>query len=334
MFNFGYGGIIAHNQAVKHLAQSHPFQIGAEYSWINTKQGWSAAYGFPKIGISLQYFDYQNQALLGRSLASFIFMEPKLAGRFTFRIGTGLVFNSNPFNLETNTKNLMLGSDFAMVMHGQISYDQPIFSKIGVRLAIGITHFSNGAYTQPNSGINNFFGSIGFHQSLKETCLTGLSQSPEKDFEKGFSALVSTSMALVEKLPVGGPKFPVIHASGRGQFRVGRKSTILTGLDFTYNASRQKLIEEKPWFGKREGRVGLILGHELHISRISVVSELGYYIWKQQEIDPQFFQRYGLRYYVSDQLHLAMLLKVHISKAECLEWGIGYQFWSKNPKEK
>lgn len=324
------GGIVSHNPPVAHLAQSHPRIYSIEYSLEDLLKEWSRAYSCPKVGVSLQYFDYQNPEILGTSLAGLFFMEPRLTSRFSYRLGSGVVVNFKPFNLENNTKNLMLGSRLAMVMHGQFSYYQPVNSKVGFRFGLGLTHFSNGAFTQPNSGINVFFASIGavvwprgrkiFVETVKDKFQPNYRFSVD-----GFA-----SFSMVEKLPVGGPKYPVFHASVRPNYRVGRKSSLYSGLDFCYNEARAQLIRDKPWFGRREGRLGFLIGHELHISNLSLITDFGFYVIKPHEIDPWLYQRYGFRWKISGPTSILLLLKVHRSKAECLELGVGYAIFSKS----
>lgn len=324
----GIGGIIAHNEQVRHQAISHPRFLDLEYSRIDPRPEWSGAYGNPKFGVALQYFDYQNAENLGSSLAGVVFLEPRLWKRISFRLGTGMVYNFSPFNLSDNHKNMMLGSRVALVMHGQMGYYQKINSNFGFRTSIGLTHFSNGAFTQPNSGINVFFASLGlFYETKKE--ISG--DRPILPFQNStpFQIQVSGVFSLVEKFPIGGPKFPVYGGSLRGIYRIGRKSSLSIGPDYSYNLSRVKLIKEKPSFGPREGRVGMAIGHELHISRISLWTEFGYYIWKKQTIDPNMYQRYGFRYYIQPQVFFIGLLKVHRSKAECFELGMGYTIWQR-----
>lgn len=221
-----------------------------------------------------------------------------------------------------------------MVMHGQFSYYQPVNHQFGLRFGLGLTHFSNGAFTQPNSGINVFFASIG---AVTWPLGRAISMEPNKDkFQPNprFSVDGFASFSLVEKLPVGGPKYPVFHASIRPFYRVGRKSSLYAGLDFCYNQARAQLIREKPWFGKREGRLGFLIGHELHISKLSLLTDFGFYLIKPHEIDPWFYQRYGFRWKATGPVSILLLLKVHRSKAECLELGVGCTIFSKSSQGK
>lgn len=319
-----YGAIWAHNPPVYHLAQSHPWQISVEYLRQSPEKEWSQTYHHPYFGMELQYFNYQSP-VLGSSLAGVVFLEPVLYKRFRYRIGTGMVANFKPFNVKTNTTNVMLGGPVALVMQGQINYYQSISAKYELRFGIGLTHFSNGAFTQPNSGINNFFiGTALCHRG--KTVARPHKINDSASFKKGISFVFGTSFSLVEKFPVDGPKYPIYHLIGRAQYRVGRLSSLLVGLDYIRNMALAKKLEEEPKFGTEVGRVALTLGHELHISKVSMITELGIYIRKKQSLDPGAYQRYGLRYYWTRQFYSSMYLKTHKARAECIEWGLGWKF--------
>ena len=161
------------------------------------------------------------------------------------------------------------------------------------------------------------------------TCFDTLKNSQKNGFAKGLSFTASTSIAWVEKLPVDGPKYAVYHVHNRLAYRKGRKSSLLIGFDFAFNNANARKIRERPEFGRREGRLGLVLGHELHISKWSMLTEFGYDLIKQQSINPSLFQRYGFRYYLTKRLAAGIYLNVHNSKAECIEWSIGCQLWRK-----
>ena len=111
---FGYGGIIAHNQLVKHLAQSHPYQLNMDF--LQQQQGGSSQ---NRCGMALHFIDYQSNQL-GKSLAGLLFFEPRLGRNMYLRIGSGIGWNSRPFHLDSNPANNMLGSAFSGVMQGRL----------------------------------------------------------------------------------------------------------------------------------------------------------------------------------------------------------------------
>jgi len=325
-----YGGIWGHNPPVYHLAQSHTTQIYAEYQMINHKKDWSETYKNSQFGIMIKYLNY-NSKVLGSSFCAILFIEPKINKCLSYRAGIGPVYNTNPWNLENNQTNLMLGSNFAMSMHAQIN----LTIKKRIRIGFGLTHFSNGSYTQPNSGINTFYVSSGYIFRKKEVFkpesifLKSINQSKNKTL-RGISFSTSTSASLVENFGVAGKKYGVYQLQGRIQYRLGRKSSLLLGMDWKKNLAVTNEIKQKPELGPTAEVIGLAIGHELHISQVSLISELGIYLNKKNLIYPALYQRYGVRYYWIKGFYSALYLSTHKVKAECLEWCLGYNFRKKD----
>jgi len=332
VIGLNYGAIWAHNDPVAHLAQSHPYQIFTEYHFQNSGKQWGKNFNNASAGLCLTYIDYQSK-VLGKSLASIAFLEPWIAKNITFRLGTGLVFNSNPFNLETNNTNIMMGSSFALVMHAQLNF---VILRQGVspnkripliKLGIGLTHFSNGAYTIPNSGMNNIFLSAGYCFGRQPGCVKNSISTPSKLISKPLSFGLSTSFSLVEKLPAGGKKYSVYQLQGRANYKIGKISILKSGLDLMYNEAIAADLNENPEKGNNAMVIGIPLGYELIISKnLSLVTEFGYYIYKKHSLHSSLYQRYGLKYFWWNGLYSAVYLKSHKAKAESFEINLGYQW--------
>ncbi len=324
-----YGAIWAHNKPVYHLAQSHPVQLFGEIHFRKLERLWCKNYRAASAGVNITYTDYRSN-VLGKSIAAITFLEPWLRKNTSFRIGTGVVYNTNPFDLQSNSTNIMLGSRFAMVMHCQISRTfcyRLSFSKAKypfLRLGIGLTHFSNGAFSQPNSGINNLFISAGF--CFGEQGHEYAYKHPPTFPTDSLSFSIASSFSLVEKFPVGGPKYAVYQIQGRVKYRIGKLSRLQTGLDWMKNQSVAAEIKEQPQLGTQAAVLGIPFGHELLISqKLSMITELGLYIYKRHQVHPGMYQRYGLRYQLWPGAFTGIMLKTHLGKAECLELNIGYQ---------
>src|SRR5690606_30062565 len=70
-------------------------------------------------------------------------------------------------------------------------------------------------------------------------------------------------------------------------------------------------------------RIGIFMGHELMISKLSAEAHFGYYIYSPFKYLGPFYQRIGMKYHFSDDVFSSMSLKTHGAKAEALEFGIG-----------
>jgi hypothetical protein len=312
----GYGGIIAHNQVVKHLAQSHPFQLNLDF--LQQEQGGSSC---NRYGMALHYIDYQS-GKLGKSLASLLFFEPRLSKNLYLRIGSGVGWNSRPFHLETNPGNNMMGSAFAGAMQGRILLNSEIKKSLRFKFGLGITHFSNGSYSLPNMGINHFylFSSLGFLQP--QPALAGSDLINQR---KGLVAGFSVSASLVERFPLSGKKYPVWQLQTRLGFQNKRRSVFSTGLDLMYNAALASRIKEFPEEGTSVLMTGIPLSHSWRIlPSWSILTEAGIYLFRHNRLYPALYQRYGFRYQLSGGISAGLLLKTHLAKAECLEINLSY----------
>ncbi len=70
-------------------------------------------------------------------------------------------------------------------------------------------------------------------------------------------------------------------------------------------------------------RVGVFIGHELFINKMSVETQLGYYVYYPYHFEGRVYNRIGLKRYFGDKVFGAITLKSHGAKAEAVEFGIG-----------
>ena len=71
--------------------------------------------------------------------------------------------------------------------------------------------------------------------------------------------------------------------------------------------------------------IGIFIGHELIINKISIEAQLGYYAYQPFKKDIAIYDRVGMKYRLSDKLFVGFSLKTHLFLAEALEIGIGYR---------
>ena len=70
-------------------------------------------------------------------------------------------------------------------------------------------------------------------------------------------------------------------------------------------------------------RLGGFLGYELFISKLSLFSQLGYYLYYPLDFEGPFYSRAGLKYYFKDQWFGTFSVKSHDFSAEAIEFGVG-----------
>jgi hypothetical protein len=124
---------------------------------------------------------------------------------------------------------------------------------------------------------------------------------------------------------------PFFVISAFADKRLSYKSTLQLGADFFYLPFLKKEIEYLSIAFPSAGvegdedfkRVGIFAGHELHINKLAVVSQVGYYVYYPYDFEGRTYFRVGLKYYLTEKLFSAITLKSHGAKVEGVEFGVG-----------
>ena len=104
------------------------------------------------------------------------------------------------------------------------------------------------------------------------------------------------------------------------------------GLNFIDNQGVKTVMERDHAKGNNLAdteyrRIALIVGHELTISKMALLTQLGVYVYNPYpHVDKGVFQRYGLKYYFTDHIFGGFSLNTHFAKADLLEYSVGYKF--------
>ena len=126
-------------------------------------------------------------------------------------------------------------------------------------------------------------------------------------------------------------QFPFYIFSAYADKRLGKISALQFGTDVFFSRFLKELIQfQAVSFPELEvdenddyKRVGAFIGHELFINKMSVVSQLGYYLYYPFDFEGKVYNRIGLKRYFGDKWFAAITLKSHGAKAEAVEFGLG-----------
>ncbi|CAN5199403.1 hypothetical protein BH23BAC1_BH23BAC1_35800 [soil metagenome] len=328
--NVFQGFIIKHSENMGHLAQSHPsgFEIFINQNSYGPKL-WQQRYNFPDIGFSFSYFDPKNE-ILGKQVAATTYMDFNFRRRrssdIIFKIGTGLVYTTNPYHSIRNNRNNALSSPISYVMQGRLGYNLRITDQLKFTSAISLTHFSNGGFKIPNSGINIVTYNLGFSQLIdkKRPDYTYLTEKPLFDRNVGYNVTLSSGLKGLHN--VEGRYFPFLNVSLYADKRLNDRSALNAGMDGFYNLALKYEVRNfdndlnsEPDFK----RAGIVVGHELFMGKLSVLTQFGAYVYRPFKSDVPVYQRYGLKYYFKDNYFASLMLKSHGGRADNIEWGIG-----------
>jgi len=322
--------IVSHAAAVSHLVASHP--TGLELNVQRQTTGaaaWHSWYKYPKVGLALVYYDYHNP-VLGRSYAASVYLSKALVRTrrhdLSFRLGTGLAYFPEHYDLYTNRKNTFIGAPLNATLQMRLEYDLAFSQHLGLLLALALNHYSNGATAYPNFGINlpTLLVGVNYHQARVGPTAPALGPLPA-DIGHNFLA-ISTSLGYKQRSG-GDPSHYLVHsvtlAAGR---RLSLKSNLLVGLEGFYDRSllaEQRDAASTPADLPDVKRASALLGHELLFGRLALVTHLGLYFYSPYRSTPGYYERIGLKYQFTNLLFGAIDLKAHGAVADVVEFKAG-----------
>ncbi|TBN02662.1 acyloxyacyl hydrolase [Hyunsoonleella flava] len=330
------GYIALHNNEILHLIQEHP--QGFILSWNKKTYGfedWEQRFNYPDYGFSFAYQNFNND-VLGNNVSVYVHYNFYFLNRnLMFRIGQGLAHNSNPYDRETNFKNVAFGSTLMSSTYAMINYKRErIFDRFGLQAGFSLMHYSNANFRAPNNGTNTIAFNIGMTYNLDEKELEyqdTLDRVADKKFTEPIKYNVVFRSGLNESDLIGSGQFPFYVFSGYADKRLNRKSALQVGADVFFSNFLKELIRYRSVAFPDENlsgeedfkRVGVFVGHELFVNKTSLLSQLGYYVYYPFEFEGRVYIRAGLKRYFGKKWFGALTLKSHGFRAEAVEFGVG-----------
>jgi hypothetical protein len=332
--NYYYGTVLEHNPDIAHLITDHP--EGVILSFNKRTYGfkeWESRFNYPDWGFSYIYQNMKNQ-YLGENHSlyahyNFYFLKRNLM----FRIGQGIAYASSPYDKEDNYINNAYGSDLLSTTYIMLNYKkQNVFKGFGLQAGISIIHYSNANFRAPNSSTNTFAFNIGANYLLdSDEKPEYISSTEEKKFTEKIKYNFAFRSGLNESDVIDTGQYPFYIVSAYADKRLNRKSAIQVGTDVFFSEFLKELIyfysvafPELDVTGNEDWkRVGVFVGHELFINKMSLETQLGYYVYYPYDFEGRIYNRIGLKRYFGDKIFGAITLKSHGAKAEAVEFGIG-----------
>ncbi|UKM64912.1 acyloxyacyl hydrolase [Flavobacteriaceae bacterium GSB9] len=334
--NYFRGNIALHNNEILHLIKGHP--EGAIIGWNKKTYGfeaWEQRFNYPDYGVSFAYQNLKND-VLGNNYSlyahyNFYFFKRNLM----FRIGQGLAYNTNPYHKENNYKNVAFGSTFMSSTYVMLNYKKErLFNKFGLQAGFSLIHYSNANVTSPNNGTNSVTLNVGLNYSLDKDVPEYQNTIDKKD-DRAFSEPIKYNLVfrsgINESDIIDSGQFAMYVGSVFADKRINKSSALQFGAEVFFSNFLKELIyyesvafPEKKVSGDEDyKRVGVFAGHELFINKISLITQLGYYVYYPFDFEGRTYFRLGLKRYINKKWFGVLSLKSHGARAEGVELGIG-----------
>ncbi len=331
--NYFKGNIALHNNDILHLIKGHP--EGFILSWNKKTFGnedWEQRYGYPDYGVSFAYQNLKND-VLGTNYSlyahyNFYFLKRNLM----LRIGQGLGYTTNPYDKIENPRNNAFGTSLLSSTYLMLNYKRErIFDKFGLQAGFSLIHYSNANVKAPNTSVNSITFNVGVTYNIDEEDSEYIYTITKEKFTERIKYNLAFRSGINESDVVGSGQFPFYIVSAYADKRLSHKSAIQFGADVFFSKFLEELIYYKSVSFPEEDvtgdedwkRVGLFVGHELFINKMSIETQFGYYVYYPYDFEGQTYLRIGLKRYFGKKWFGALTLKSHGAKAEAVEFGVG-----------
>ncbi len=332
--DFFYGNLLKHNPDVAHLVKGHP--SGVILSWNKPTTGendWEQRLNYPDFGASFIYQDLKNE-VLGENYGlyghyNFYFGDrTKDKNDFFVRLGAGLAYNTNPYDKEENSKNTAFGSHISASIYAMANYKRKITKNISAQTGLTFIHYSNGNTKAPNNGINLFGINVGVNYNFNPK---------EKEYQyhekSTFKEPIKYNLILRgganEADVINSGLYPFFTASFYADKRLSHLSAVQLGTDVFVSEFLKEYVKYKNAVDEENNnpneyvRVGIVAGHELFINKLSVITQLGVYVYDPVDFESVIYERIGLKRYFGQKWFGTVSLKAHAARAEAVEFGVG-----------
>lgn len=314
---------------------------GAYYNGVNLRVGWKASgkkdpyhqlYRYPTYGVGL-YSSTFNSDIIGNPFAVYGFVNTPIRERvgskwsFDYRIGLGLSGNFNPYNEDRNPLNLVIGSKTNVFIDFGLRTQFRLHDKWKVGAGFAFHHFSNGALSLPNKGINLLPFTVSL--TYQPRSFTPAVRRELPTYYRGVVWDFSYGTGVKQLQKSSRDKYWKSTLSVYGSKYLNHKWRLGGGYDLFYSQSGS----EEDIAGHKAGTLSAVLtgGPSLYIvhhltSRLTLNGNVGYYLHKQSfngELK-RIFLRAGARYYFLTSAHAGVSIKAHAGKADYIEWSLGY----------
>lgn len=320
-----YGFVIIHSRDIRPIGDSYPWGIQADLSWhYNTKKAYNRCLCFPRLGVSLYYWNFDNPDILGHGLTSIFFVEPFFGAHhkfsFSFRAGFGLAYANKPYDEISNPDNLSYSTyfSFPIILAATLNYE--VNNRFRINLSANYNHISNGGMKEPNKGINYPTASLGVDYYLRQGDFEpdgkpdwkqdGLKRN--KFYIGGFG----TAKQLNEKGEL--KRYPVVGLAGRFSRQVSRINAVSFGFEAMGDGAHKEEIARDS-LDKDHHMAGILVGNEFLLGKFLFGQQFGVYVYDPYKRNTIAFQRYWLDFKFFKSFYFGVGLKAHGHVADFLD---------------
>ncbi len=323
------GFVLVHSRHLRPIRNSYPTGLELDFALHYTRQkAWDACHCYPRLGVALSFWEYDNPDILGQGIISMFYLEPVFGAwrkaSFSIRAAFGFSYQNKPFDEVTNPNNLSYSTYIAASLQLGANLHLRLNPKWQLEITAIYNHFSNGGIKLPNKGINWPTAAVGVTRYLNAPVFL---DREKKDWRLDGAPAnrwdVTTFLAFKEPKSKQFLFSPGIEIKYSHQ--VSRLSALTAGAEWMYDNGTRVAIENA---GRDDSpqKGSVALGHEFLLGKFVFSQQFGFYLYKPYRVGDDVYQRYGLVYRFNDRFSGGINLKAHRHVADFIDFRMGYSF--------
>lgn len=337
-FYSGYGTVMQHTKKIGNLISERPFF--AEINLFKKSSGyyqWHRINHYPDYGLCFNYETLGNADKLGESIAiapylEFPFHQKEKNILFKMKMAWGLAYLTKKFDIESNHKNIAIGSHINTFIQFRFLWQIKINSQWYLNPNLTFIHVSNCRVSVPNLGINTLYPSVGLSYQFRNSKKYDTPQDSSSNKKTKHEFLLFAGIGANEVEPPTHKKLWAVTTGINYYYNIHQNQQIGIGTDFFYEQSLAHEIRPSDTFAVQYNfnstfSNGIKLVYAYNFGRLTPILEMGYYTYTPSGTLPNgvFYHRIGCRYYFKNNIIAHFSLKTHFAVAYHIEAGIGYR---------
>jgi hypothetical protein len=336
-----YGRNLPQNDNIRYLIEDHiyGFQLNAGINTDGSSE-WHKYLNYPRLGAGYYHSNLGNNKVFGFLDAIYGTVAIKMFRQKNFinlehDLTAGLGFVSKQYYLHKNSLNTAFGSPVNIFVQYALLVPLRINRFVEIYGGTCFTHTSTGRIIQPNLGLHMELTRIGARINLqpvqyKEKATKLLSRSDTAKHQFSF-----TLAGGIKQYSPYEPDLDLLYVfSSEYCFKMSTVFGIGAGVDLCYDNSIKSYLPE---YENKEACFKEIFHSSAHatgrlfIGKLSFLVQPGFYLYsKVEHYRNKMIYKIGFRYNFMEHISASIMLKAHwLAQADFMEFGLGYNFYSK-----
>lgn len=331
--DLGYGFIMPHHNSIEYFLEDHLRTFDLKISKLTYgNKYWNQLFRYPYYGVGFYRSNLGNDDVYGYANGLYAFLKAPIIGasnkaNLSWQFAFGAAYLTKHFDIIDNPQNLAIASHLNMYLDFSLQSSIPLTKKILLTNAVRFTHCSNGKIESPNKGLNAVSGSIGILYHIKDIPNPVYVEPPQINNKNEYTVIYAGGIKTLSHYESGYFYASSLIFDYNRNYSLRRRWGIGTDLFFdATNIQYSTNTDKADIFNTDLYQAGIHVGHELIIGDLSMLINIGGYVYAPVEVFAPIYSRIGLRYRIKDKIITNFTLKSHWAKASFLEWGIGYVF--------